>query len=86
MGYALSREALPLVTGKKMSKWLGVSMALNMVHLCVSQIFLEITPDVFSHFEYISGDVQNYWTLMTLVKISRLHLKHQDRGKVNGLS
>lgn len=59
-------------------------MALDVVHSCVSQTFLEITPDVDSHVEYISGDMQN-WTHMTLVKTARLHLKHQDRGEVNGV-
>lgn len=60
---AVGGEALPLITRKK-SKLVRVSMALDAVHSCASQIFLEITLGALPQCRSISGDMQDYRSLM----------------------
>lgn len=56
---AVAGGALPLITGKN-SRLISVSMALDVVHSCASQIFLEIALDVLSQCGSTAGDIQDY--------------------------
>lgn len=63
---AVGGVALPLVNGK-MNKWIGVSMALDAVQSCILDFFRDHTwrPP---HCGCISGNMQNYRSLMTQLR------------------